>query len=163
MRALISTHQTERGNAIVEFAVSASLLIVLFLGTFQFGYAFFVYNQLQTAVRNGVRYASVRTFRAADGTSITKFKTAVQQMVVYGDPSATAGTPIVPGLTTSGVTVQITDVAGNPANNAVMPDRVQVIVSNYALDALFRTYSLTSKPNENCPYVGVWLPTFSEP
>ena len=153
----------ERGNAMLEFALSSLVLITMFIATFQFGYAFFVYNRLQTAVRNGARYASVRTFRAADGTSITKFKTAVQQMVVYGDSASTAGAPVVPGLAASNVTVNITDAAGNAAGSTVMPDRVQVYVSSYTLDALFRTYSFTSKPYENFPYVGVWLPTFSEP
>jgi Flp pilus assembly protein TadG len=153
----------ERGNAMIEFALSSLVLVTMFIATFQFGYAFYVYNRLQTAVRNGARYASVRTFRAADNTSITKFKTAVQQMVVYGNSAAVSGTPVVPGLAAESVTVNITDAAGNAAGTAVMPDKVQVYVSNYSLDALFRTYSFTSKPYENFPYVGVWLPTFPEP
>jgi Flp pilus assembly protein TadG len=153
----------ERGNAMLEFALSSLVLIFMFIGTFQFGYTFYVYNRLQTAVRNGARYASVRTFRAADNTSIAKFKTAVQRMVVYGDSSLSSGTPVVPGLAPSNVTVTITDAAGTAAGSAVMPDRVQVYVSGYTLDALFRNYSFTSKPYENFPYVGVWLPTFSEP
>ena len=147
----------------IEFALSSLVLVAMFIATFQFGYAFFVYNRLQTAVRNGARYASVRTFRAADSTSITKFKTAVQQMVVYGNSAAVSGSAVVPGLTASNVTVKITDAGGNDAGIAVMPDKVQVYVSSYTLDALFRTYSFTSKPYENFPYVGVWLPTFSEP
>jgi Flp pilus assembly protein TadG len=147
----------------VEFALSSLLLTTMFIATFQFGYAFFVYNRLQTAVRNGARYASVRTFRAADAASITKFKTAVQQMVVYGSSTATAGSTVVPGITTANVVVNITDTSGNAAGAAVMPDKVQIYISGYALDALFRTYTFTSKPYENFPYVGVWLPTFQEP
>jgi Flp pilus assembly protein TadG len=154
---------SEGGNALLEFALGSLVLTMMFIGAFQFGYTFYIYNRLQTAVRNGARYASVRTFRAADNTSISKYKTAVQRMVVYGDSTASTGTPVVPGLAPANVTVNITDAAGNGAGAAVMPDRVQVYVSNYSLDALFRTYAFTSKPYENFPYVGVWLPTFSEP
>ena len=46
------------GNALVEFALSAPLIFTVLVGTFQFGYAFYVYNQLQVSVRSGVRYAS---------------------------------------------------------------------------------------------------------
>ena len=161
----------ERGNAMLEFALSALVLITMFLMTFQFGYAFYVYSKLQTAVRNGARYGSIRTFRSVNNTSIGKFKTAVQQMVAYSDPTSSSGTPVVPGLDASGITVNITDAAGNASGsfgspgsrNYVEPYKVQVYVSNYSLDALFRTYSFGSKPYENFPYVGVWQPEIAEP
>jgi hypothetical protein len=54
-------------------------------------------------------------------------------MVVYGDSAATAGAPVVPGLASSNVTVNITDAAGNAVGSAVMPDKIQVYVSSYAL------------------------------
>ena len=143
----------------IEFALSALVLTAMFIATFQFGYTFYVYSRLQTAIRNGARYASVRTVRTGSSSSITTFKTAVQRMVVYGDPAATAGTTVVPGLTTAGITVNVTNAAGTDASSSVMPTKVQVYVSNYSLDALFRTYSFSSKPYENFPYVGIWQPT----
>ena len=152
----------ERGNAMIEFALSALVLTLMFIITFQFGYAFYVYNKLQTAVRNGARYASVRNFNAGNASSRTKFQTAVQQMVVYGDPALSSGTPVVPGLATGALTVSITDANGTAASSTVMPDRVQVQVTGYNLDALFRTYSLTTKPVEAFPYVGLYLPTGTE-
>src|SRR5436190_11955685 len=47
------------GNVMIEFALSASMLVTLLLGTFQFGYAFYKYNALVNAVRGGTRYASM--------------------------------------------------------------------------------------------------------
>jgi Flp pilus assembly protein TadG len=65
---------SRRGNAMIEFALSASVLIPLFLGTFQFGYAFYVYNLLCTQTRAAARYASMKTFHC-QGSGITTFKT----------------------------------------------------------------------------------------
>ena len=39
----------------VEFALSATILMLIFLGTFQFGYAFYQYNTLANAVRGAAR------------------------------------------------------------------------------------------------------------
>ena len=50
----------ERGSAFVEFALSSILLTSIFTGTFQFGYTFYVYNSLVTAVSAATRYASLR-------------------------------------------------------------------------------------------------------
>ena len=55
----------------VEFALASVILIPTFVGTFQFGYTFYVYNLLCTQVRAGARYASTRTFRCKTSTSIT--------------------------------------------------------------------------------------------
>jgi hypothetical protein len=41
------------GNAMIEFAFAAGVLLPLFLGTFQFDYTFYVYNLLNTQVRAG--------------------------------------------------------------------------------------------------------------
>ena len=38
------------GNAMIEFALASAILIPLFIGTFQFGYTFYVYNLLATQV-----------------------------------------------------------------------------------------------------------------
>ena len=45
----------------VEFALGSSLLVAAFTGTFQFGYTFYVYNNIETAVNNGAKYAALRT------------------------------------------------------------------------------------------------------
>ena len=55
----------EKGHAMLELAACAGVLVACLAGTFQFGYTFYVYNQLVTAVANGGRYASGCTYRAA--------------------------------------------------------------------------------------------------
>lgn len=154
----------ERGNAMIEFALSSLVLVTLFIFTFQFGYTFYIYNRLQTAVRNGARDASVRKFYGGNAASITAFKDKVKNMVVYSDPNPPNGTPpIAPGLTTAAVTVNITDAAGTAASSTVIPNRVLVFISNYQLNALSRTYTFTTKPVEAFPYVGLYLPTLTSP
>ena len=49
----------ERGQAIVEFAIVASMLLVLLLGIAQFGIAFNHYLTLTDAVRTGARQGAV--------------------------------------------------------------------------------------------------------
>jgi TadE-like protein len=74
---------SRRGNAMIEFALASFVLIPLFIGTFQFGYTFYVYNLLCTQMRAGARYASLKTFKGSD---VSGFKTAVQNMVMYDNP-----------------------------------------------------------------------------
>src|SRR5439155_7962176 len=62
------------GNAMVEFALASSLLIPIFLGTFQFGYTFYVYNLLSSQMRAGSRYASMKSYKCADAASVSNFK-----------------------------------------------------------------------------------------
>ncbi len=164
MRSPNQAKRGERGNAMIEFALSSIVLVTMFLFTFQFAYTFYIYNRLQTAVRNGARDASVRKFYAGDAASITKFQTKVKNMVVYGDPNPPNGAPpVAPGLTTAAVTVNITNAAGTAGSSTVIPDRVLVYISNYTLNALVRTYTFTSKPVEAFPYVGLYLPTLTAP
>lgn len=38
--------RSQRGNAMLEFALAFSIIVPVFLSTFQFGYTFYVYNLL---------------------------------------------------------------------------------------------------------------------
>src|SRR5947209_2186632 len=92
--------RARRGNVMIEFAISATLLIYVFSGVFQFGYSFHLYDGLVEAVRNGVRYASLaKISNAADSTIPSAYSTAVKNMVVYGTPTPAQGqVPVVSGL-----------------------------------------------------------------
>jgi hypothetical protein len=46
------TGRGQRGHAMLELAASAAVMVACLGGTFQFGYTFYVYNQLVTAVGN---------------------------------------------------------------------------------------------------------------
>lgn len=62
----------ERGQTLVEFALVIPLVLLLFMGVFDFGRAFFAYNNVSNAAREGSRTAIVNqnvtdiTNRAAD-------------------------------------------------------------------------------------------------
>jgi Flp pilus assembly protein TadG len=151
-----------RGNAMVEFALASAILIPIFVGTFQCGYTFYVYNLLCTQIRAGSRYASVRTFRCVDATSITKFKTAVGNMVRFGNPDGT-GKVIEPGLTAGEVDVEIKDKTGVDADSSHIPNYVTVSTTSYKVDAVFKTFTFTGKPILRFQYVGRYAPQESEP
>jgi Flp pilus assembly protein TadG len=137
------------GNALIEFAIAFGFLFPVLTGTFQFGYAFFIYNELQNAVRQGARYAAFKTYDSSSSTPSTAFANSVKNVVVYGNPTG-GTTPIVPSLTTDNVNLQVTYTAGVPA-------MMTVSIQNYTLDAFLRTFSI-NKPAASFSYVGVYAP-----
>jgi Flp pilus assembly protein TadG len=138
-----------RGNAILEFALAFSFLFPLFTGTFQFGYAFFLYNRLHNAVRAGARYASLETYASGTSTPPDAFSNAVKNLVVYGDVAGGTN-PVVTGLTTANVELTVLYVNGTPGN-------MQVRLTNYTLDAFFGIFHLNT-PVAVFSYVGRYSP-----
>lgn len=128
----------------VEFAISWFLLWSLFSGLYQFGYAFYVYNVLETSVADAAQFGSRLGY---DTASPTSYVTTLKNMVVYGDE--TAGTKaLAPNLTTSNVNVSVN------LDGAGMPRYVTVNITGYAINALFATYSLNNKPAVTTLYYG---------
>ena len=148
--------RSRRGNAMVEFALASSLLIPIFLGTFQFGYTFYRYNSLATAVNEGARYASLRPYNSTTTTPKDDFLLAVRNMVVYGDPAG-GTTPVAPGLVITNVnlTPSFTNSAGVVLG---VPTFMTVSISGYEIDAVFAKNTLTGKPKVTFPYVGIYSP-----
>ncbi len=136
-----------RGNAVVEFAVASTFLLPVLIGVWQFGYTFYLYNALESAVRNGARYASLAAY---DGGSQAGagFKARVKNMVVYGDPNPTGSpAPVVAGLLTANVQVVETF-------NGIAPAKITVGISGFAVRTFFQTYNLTGKPKCSFDYMG---------
>jgi Flp pilus assembly protein TadG len=139
-----------RGNAILEFAIGSGILVAAFTGTFQFGYTFLQYNNLENAVIRGARYASLVPYDSASSTPTTAFTTAVQNMVLYGSPTAGAS-PQLPGLTPGNVNLTVTFANG-------IPTGMTVSTSGYTIDSVFAKTVLTNKPNVTYAYQGIWSP-----
>jgi len=136
-------NKSERGNALLEFALGFSLLWALFAGIYQFGYSFYVYNTVLTSVANAAELGSKMTY---DTASPSTFTTALQNMVVYGN--TTAGTnSIVPGLSTSNVTVGV-----NPEGN--MPTDITITINSFTINALFTNFTFNGKPRATAVYMG---------
>jgi Flp pilus assembly protein TadG len=135
--------KSERGNALLEFALGFAVLWALFAGLYQFGYSFYVYNAVMTSVENAAELGSKMTY---DTANPSHFTTAVTNMVLYGN--TTAGTnPIVPGLSSSNVTVSL-----NLQNS--IPTDVTVSISNYSVDCLFTKFNFNGKPRATAVYMG---------
>jgi Flp pilus assembly protein TadG len=151
--------KSQRGNSLVEFALSSSVLILSYTGAFQFGFGFYRYNVLESAVSNGAKYASTRTYRCLAGsTDITKVKTSIQNVVVYGTPSpGSDSTSVIPGLQAANISVEYA------LNAQQLPQSVTVRVQSFTIDAVFKTITLTNKPYAAFPFVGRYAPEESEP
>ncbi|HSR08560.1 MAG TPA: TadE/TadG family type IV pilus assembly protein [Bryobacteraceae bacterium] len=136
--------KSERGNAMLEFALGFSLLWMLFSGIYQIGYAYYIYDRLTMATANAVQLGSRLSYNTG---SPSTFTTALQNMVLYG--SETAGTyPIVPNLTASNVAV-------NPHLDANgIPRYVTVNITGYTINALFTSFTLPNKPGATGLYYG---------
>ena len=139
-----------KGNAMIEFAIATGILVPAFIGTFQFGYTFHVYNNLNSAVRGGARYASMQSYDSGTSTPSASFTTAVQNMVVYGN-SAGTGNPVAPGLSTANVQVLA-------VMKGAIPSSITVQVTGYTVDAVFRTFSFNGKPSTTFAYTGTAAP-----
>jgi Flp pilus assembly protein TadG len=153
--------RSQRGNAMLEFALAFSIIVPVFLGTFQFGYTFYVYNLLQTQVRDGARYAALRTFRAGDAHSIAAFSTAVRNMVRYSTPDGTESL-IVPGLADSNVIVSVVDRNGVAADASHVPATVKISINNFSLYSVVNTTTFNQHPNLQFTYAGRYAPAETE-
>jgi len=146
-------HHQERGNALIEFALAVGILVAVMAGVFQYGYTFYVYNQLQTSIRAATRYGATRTYTARSTSCIDAVVDSVQNVAVYGSPVMDdATTPIVRGLTKQQIAVDYhPDAKGVPAY-------LTVNVSNFTVDAIFTTFTFNGKPFASMPYVGRYAP-----
>ena len=144
----------EKGHAMIELALSATVMVACLAGTFQFGYTFYVYNQLVTAVGNGGRYAATRTLRA----EADKAERAIRNMVVYGDTQPAPGAqPAVVGLTPEQIEVRwVKDESGAPV-------AVGVSIREYSVNAVFKTFTFSGRPGVEFPFVGRYAPAEHEP
>lgn len=147
---MTARRRERRGNALVEFALSFGLLFAVFAGVFQFGYTYYVYNILLSAVRGGARYASVRVYDSGTSTPSSAYLTAVRNTVVYGNPSG-SGQALAPGLTPQNVSVTV-DMEKN------VPARITVAISSYTVDSVVQSFTLTNKPKLTFPFTGRFAP-----
>ncbi len=146
MRAKLKSRR--RGTAMVELTLCIPILIALLLGTWQYGYAYFLYNRTEEAVRSGVRYASARTYKEGDPGGA--FSSAVKNMVVFADPApGDDATAVVPGLRPENVNVAVTvDAKG-------VPKSVTVSIEGFNIGT-FVPVMLNTKPRAEIPYVGTF-------
>ncbi|HYX42047.1 MAG TPA: TadE family protein, partial [Pyrinomonadaceae bacterium] len=74
-------HERERGAALVEFAIGATIFLTVLFAVIEFGLLLWTHNALTDAARRGARYAVTHP-----QSSVAD----VQNVVVYGDPAPAA-------------------------------------------------------------------------
>lgn len=91
----------------IELAIVLPVVLMLIIATAELGRAFWQYNTLTKSVRDAARYASAQGLFGSTGVVIVTngLRTEVQNLVVYGN-TAGAGTPVLNGLSTAGVTLE---------------------------------------------------------
>ena len=140
------------GSVIVELTLSLTFLTALFLGTWQYGYTFYIYAELEQAVRDGARYASELTYDSGTSTPAADFQTAVENVVVYGNPSPAQGAaPVAPGLATNNVSLTVTFTSN-------VPTEMTVAITGYQIPTYFGKATLNGKPTTTFPFVGIFGP-----
>ena len=101
--------RNERGIELIELAFVLPLILLLCLGTIEFGRAYFTYNILAKAVRDGARYAATsRMIASGDWVSSENpsVETRTKNLVVYGTTTPNAGDQkIIPDLATTQINV----------------------------------------------------------
>ena len=132
--------QRQRGHALIEMAISLTVIVTLISGVFQMGYVFYTYDQLVTAVGNGARYAAT----SAD-TDVNK----IRNMVVFGDaePAANAS-PVVSNLKPELVDVRWIK------NGTGAISAVNVSIREFTVDSFFRVFRFSNRPGVEFPYIG---------
>ena len=142
----------ERGHAMLELAISAGVMVSCLVGTFQFGYTFYTYNQLVTAAGNGARDAAQRTYRTGS-EDVERGNSAIRNMVVYGDAQpAPEAAPVIPKLTPAEIEVRW-ELAGDGT-----PLNVNVAIKGYTTDGIFLSFTFVGRPSVLFPYVGKYAP-----
>ena len=147
----MSGRSQERGQSLLEFAMVLPVLLLLAIGTIEFGRAYYHYNTLSKAVRQAARYMSIHEYSSAERTNASR-------MAIYGN-IAGSGSPCLPGLTTGNIV--ITPRNGG-TSSTTPPEWVKVSVTGYTFQSMFPRIVPISAPltpgvemryvGENAPY-----------
>lgn len=84
----------EKGQSLVEFAITLTLIITLLAGVVDFGRAFFIYVELRDAAQEGALYGSMNPTDTSG--IINRVKSASDTPVdLANDPNITVPNPII--------------------------------------------------------------------
>ena len=106
----------QRGQAIVEGALTLLTFVALLIGILDFGQVIYFHQTLTERARAAARYGAVNP----NATS------AIQNVAVFNAASADGRTAVLPNLTTANVAVSLQGVNTSAA-------RVTVTISNYPI------------------------------
>ena len=116
-----------KGAAVIEFALVIIILLLIVAGVVEFGRAFWYYDALTKATRDGARYMS-----SADVATIsTAGVTSAKSIVV----NAANASRVSPALVNSNVDVVCLDASFGvvACQNNIAPVNVRVAITNYSI------------------------------
>ena len=146
---------SEKGQSLLELALTLPLLLALASGLVTLGQAYYEYNTLSKSVREAARYMSSNEWDPA-------YQTTCQKMAVYGNTGGT-GSPILPSMTISNINIMGRTEAGslsafNTFSKTTPPDWVTVNVAGYTFTGrIFGMIplSISFTPSVEMRYVGL--------
>ena len=143
------------GSSMIEFALGSGILVTVFVSTFQYGYFFYQYNLLVNVVNNAAHFAAMQTYDSSTTAPSAAWKTAVQNMVLYGDPTGGSTTLQVKNLTTSNIAITV---GSSGSGSTFTPTSVTIGITGYTIDGVTGKYVLTGKPAVTYPFQGLYCP-----
>jgi Flp pilus assembly protein TadG len=123
---LLARPSAQSGGAAVEFALVLVLLISMLAGIFGFGRAFWCYNALSKATRDGARAMSV----SAKAGIASQGVASARQLVL--DAAASAGVPDFTGANVS-VTCLDANLNDSTCSDGAAPGAVRVQIVDYTM------------------------------
>jgi len=120
--------RNERGVQLAELAIVLPLIVVMFAATAEFGRYFYAYTTLAKGARVGARYLAGACVKSYEDTN-------AKNIVVYGNAAGT-GSPTLPGLDATKISIVRKDAAGN-VMVAGVPQTVTVTVSDFNFQPVF--------------------------
>ena len=99
----------QRGLAMVEFAISAPVVLLLLFATVELSHFIIAYSTLNDAVRDAARYVAGAALQGTSdlivqGNAWSTLVTQGKNLAVFGTVSAT-GSPLLPSLSVANITV----------------------------------------------------------
>jgi Flp pilus assembly protein TadG len=132
--------KSESGAALVEFALTASLFLMMIIAIVSGSHLFFTHNAMVESTRRGARYAATRCYPNLAGCpDSANTVTKVKNMVLYGTEAA-GTTTLVHNLQASNITVTYSPDFG------VAQGTVSVKIENYQYVFAVTGTSLTMPP-----------------
>lgn len=130
LRHSVASQRRQTGLAMLEFAISLPVLLLLLFGTAEFGHFMTQYSTLNESVRDAARYVAGAALDGTDGLLVTgsawnSLVTQGQNLAVYGNAGGT-GTALLPSLNVGQVTI-----TEDTVNNNI------TVVAAYPYQALF--------------------------
>src|SRR6185312_14231760 len=106
-RRTCARRQRQGGLAMVEFALSVPVLLLLMFASFEFGHFLIQYSTLNDTVRNASRYVAGKALGGTTDTLLTgaawsSLVTQGTNVAVFGNIPGT-GTPVLPSLNAANI------------------------------------------------------------